>query len=70
MRRSMNFNLSEDDWIKIKKWKSELPKQDNHGGAIGGRYGYEFIPTTLGTTKRVKDYISGEVLDLTDYEHW
>lgn len=66
----MNFNLSESDWIKIKEWKANLPKQDSYGGAIGGRFGYIFIPTTLGTTKKVKDYISGEVLDLTDYDSW
>jgi len=39
-------------------------------GAIGGGLTYYFSPTGLGDILRVKEAISGEELDLTDYSEW
>lgn len=41
-----------------------------YGGAIGGSLTYSFTPTSLGTVVQVKHGLSGETLDLSDYENW
>lgn len=46
------FTITDEDWESIEKWQdyhteekhSDLPA----GGAIGGRFSYEFTPTTVG----------------------
>ena len=71
------FKLSDADWAKVAEWKATLPfpkgvREDGFpvGGAIGGRWTYQFTPTSLGTVVKVIDGISKEVLDLSDYEDW
>ena len=45
-------------------------KEDPHYvGAIGGRFGYRFIPTSLGTIVKVQ-CACGEERDVTDYDEW
>lgn len=39
-------------------------------GAIGGELTYCFTPTSLGTTTIIRENISGNTLDLTDYNSW
>lgn len=39
-------------------------------GAIGGGLTYSFSINSLGTVVTVKEAVTGEVLDLTDYENW
>lgn len=39
-------------------------------GASGGSYTYSFTPTSLGTAVKVTDNLSGETIDLTDYDSW
>jgi hypothetical protein len=39
-------------------------------GAIGGGLTYTFHGTSLGTVLVVKESISGEEIDVTDYESW
>lgn len=39
-------------------------------GAIGGGLTYSFTPTALGTVVKVKEAITGEEIDLTDYDEW
>ena len=39
-------------------------------GAIGGGLTFSFTPTGIGTVVRVTEAITGEVLDLTDYDMW
>lgn len=53
------FAISENDEKNITKWKTQhdvkrhgldtLEKRMQAGGAIGGRYHYEFLPTSIGT---------------------
>lgn len=46
--------------------KGELP----YYGAIGGGLEYIFIPTGLGTITKVRECITKEEIDLTDYDNW
>jgi len=39
-------------------------------GTIGGGYTFTFTPTGLGTVVKVKNCVTGEELDLTDYDSW
>ncbi len=47
-------------------WEEGFP----YTGAIGGQFTYCFTPTSIGVTATVKDYITGEKIDLTDYSEW
>lgn len=50
------FPISEEDDKKIKEWvKKQMEKNPSIGGAIGGRFKYEFIPTGVGTVGTVID---------------
>lgn len=53
------FSISEEEWERIKNWQREHNEND-HGfktleqklaaeGCCGGRYRYEFVPTSIGT---------------------
>lgn len=58
------FLISEKEWNAIEKWQNEhdtnvhrldsLDKKLSAGGAIGGRYSYHFVPTSIGTIGTVK----------------
>ena len=39
-------------------------------GAIGGEFTYSFTPNSIGETVKVKNCITGDELNLTDYESW
>ena len=41
-----------------------------YGGASGGCLTYSFTPTSLGMVTKVTHALTGETLDLTDYEDW
>lgn len=71
------FNLTDEDFVKFAEWKATLPcptglNEDGFpvGGAIGGRWTYSFTPTSIGCVVKIKDGISGQELDLSDYNHW
>lgn len=63
-----DFKLTKDQITKFIEWSSK--HEDAYGGAIGGRYTFSFTPTSLGLVTKVKDDISGEEIDLTDYNMW
>ena len=52
------FAISKEEEEKIKKWKETLP--DANTGAIGGRFTYQFICTSIGNIGTVKDSVTGE----------
>ena len=55
------FPISEEEEKRIQEWKDSLPKYDNMKiGAIGGRYHYEFHPTSIGVSAVIVDTITGE----------
>ena len=39
-------------------------------GAIDGAYTYSFSPTSLGCVVKVRNTVTGDEIDLTDYSHW
>lgn len=55
------FPISEEENKKINKWiEDQMDKNPSTGGAIGGRFQYEFLPTGIGTIGTVIDGITGE----------
>jgi hypothetical protein len=63
----MLFQLTDEQVEQTEKWKEEREK---YVGAIGGQFGYIFIPTSLGHIMKIKCYATEEELDLTDYSDW
>ena len=78
------FLLSQKQIEKLKEWKKEQDQKvidsqketefgyDNlpYYGAIEGGYTYEFTPTGLGCVIKVKNNMTNEVIDLTEYDLW
>lgn len=62
------FLLDEKQRKKLSEWM-KIHKQV-YTGACGGRYTYSFTPTSLGCVTKVKDSITKEEIDLSDYEDW
>lgn len=62
----MKFALTEEQELKAAHWMAE--KKVKHQGAIGGQFTFEFTNTSIGQIQKVRDCVSNEVLDLTDYE--
>ena len=58
LNKNFSFNISCEEMEKIREWKKEHIKNyhnENHiEGAIGGRFSYEFIPTSLGEIGIIK----------------
>jgi hypothetical protein len=69
------FELTDEQWEKVKAWQIEMDaktakeqgRDRPYHGAIGGAYTFCFIPTSIGLITKVKHY-SGEELDVTDYD--
>ncbi len=71
--------LDEEQWAKLIVW---VEKQDDkvkalHGekpgypyGASGGAYTYSFTPTNLGLVATVRNNLTHEEIDLTNYGYW
>ena len=47
-------------------WDEGFP----YGGAIGGEFTYSFCPNSIGINISVKNAITGDVIDFSDYENW
>lgn len=55
------FPISEEEDKNIKEWiKNQQEKNPGIGGAVGGRFTYEFIPTGLGTVGTIIDGFTGD----------
>ena len=55
------FPISEEEHKKIKEWMESLPEVPlSKMGAIGGRFTYEFYPTSIGVSGTIRDSISGK----------
>lgn len=66
----------------VEKQKAEVPKDDPfydtyelcwgegypYEGAIGGGFSFTFTPTSIGSITTVKYSLTGEELDITDYD--
>ena len=64
----MKFALDEAQVAKINEWVSGHNLV--YEGASGGRYTYSFTPTSLGIVYEVIDNVTGEKLNVTDYDLW
>ena len=61
------FPISEVESQKISNWMDEqMKKNPSSGGAIGGRFRYEFIPTGIGTIGIVEDIFTKDKLTFQD----
>lgn len=64
------FILGVEENDKMKVFKNDHDQRHTGGGgAIGGRYTYEFTPTSIGTVQRIL-CACGESCDVTDYGSW
>jgi hypothetical protein len=63
-----SFEISDEQLNKIKSWTDT--HQSCYTGAIGGRYTYCFSPTSLGVILNVKDIVTGNEIDVTEYSDW
>lgn len=60
------FPISESEEKAIKKWQTKHEKNHKGGyGAIGGKYTYIFIPTSIGTVGTIK-CLCGESFDFQE----
>lgn len=64
------FNLTKEQIQKVNEWHKEQTKDKPYTGAIGGQFTYSFSPNNLGLVTKVKNELTGEVLDVTDYSDW
>lgn len=58
----MKFELTKEQMQKFKEWSAK--HKAVYTGAIGGRYTFEFTPTSIEIFCRVKDFVTKEELDL------
>ena len=63
------FELEQWQLDAIRKWQIEHECRVKHVGAAGGRFTWEFTPTGLGTSEKVKCFC-GASIDVTDFESW
>lgn len=64
------FGFTAEQQRKIVDFMGLKSSDNAYEGAIGGRFTYSFTPTGLGSVVKVRDNITGEELDVSDYETW
>lgn len=64
----ISVELNSDQEKKLSDWMDTLPEA--YTGAIGGRIEYIITPTGLGLIIKVRDAVTKNELDLTDYSDW
>lgn len=67
------FTLYPSEQAKLHKWMAEqdaILKDQKYEGAIGGRFTYSFTPTSLGCVVTVRDDLTDNEIDVTDYSMW
>lgn len=50
--------------------RSLLDRGEPYYGAMGGGLTYSFTPTGLGVIVKITEAITGEEIDVTDYDTW
>ena len=55
------FTIDDEQFKKLNKW---LRKKSEY------QLIYSFCPTSIGMVVKVKDEISGDEIDLSEYENW
>ena len=64
------FELDESEIKKFEKWKKKMKKKDDSIPAAGERWTFMFTPKGLGKIIGVKDNVTGEKIDLTDWDNF
>lgn len=80
---TVSFHLTSGQVKKVEMWVQSLRQKLLHKtgddqnsdmdidyGAIGDGLTFMFTPTGLGVMTRVQESVTGEVLDVTDYDGW
>lgn len=68
---TFSFKFSEAQDKKILEFiEKQEKKTDGNYGAIGGAYTYSFTQTGIGVGVRLKNSVTKEEIDLTEYENW
>ena len=56
--RRYSFEITHEEYKAIEEWKKKHVEEkhngDSYAGAIGGRYKYIFVPTSIGTVGSIK----------------
>jgi len=64
-----NFELNDVEISNVKKFM-RMHEECDTSAAIGGRFTYKFIPTSIGTIVIIKCNICKRKNDITDYSCW
>jgi hypothetical protein len=62
----MKFELSDSQIQELNAWKERIKKK--HGSY--GYYEYRFEKTGIGDSVKVFSHLTGEIIDLTEYDKW
>lgn len=55
---------------KLKGWQFPYPRPLPYHGALGGEITFSFVPNGIGVSCKVTEAITGESIDLSDYDSW
>jgi len=64
------FELDKDQIKQFEKWKKKQTKKDSSTFTAGERWTFMFTPTGLGLMTHVKDNITNDEIDLTDWDNF
>ena len=61
------FPITEEEENRIKEWtRKQMEKNPSNGGAIGGRFKYEFVPTGIGIFGTIRDSLTGDTFNFQE----
>lgn len=63
------FPLSDEEIRRIRKSIAKGNPMPRYG-VIGGAYRYGFVPNSIGVVITVENVVSGDSIDLSEYEMW
>ena len=64
------FELDETQIKQFEKWKKKQTKKDSSNFTAGERWSFTFIPSGIGLMIHVKDNITNDEIDLTDWNNF
>jgi hypothetical protein len=64
------FSIDQEQSEKIGIWMKEQNAKFKESGANGGVYSYIFTPTSLGLVVEVRNNVTKESINVTNYGDW
>lgn len=61
------FDITPEQDMMIREWMAQHEPVDS---VIEGRYTYCFTPTSVGTVLKVKDAVTKDEINVTEYHLW